>query len=725
MNTKIKDFFSEMNKKKIAILVAIVLGACIVLGSIATGIYFGVTTIPCKGIVTDASGSPIADVSITDGKNVVKTDSTGAYKLDGWHKAKFVTVTIPSGYWTEDYYLPISRDTESYDFKLDKVNTDQTNHSFIQITDSEIGKEGADKHRWYGELKQMVEEQKPAFIMHTGDICYEDGLRQHIKDMNSENMGVPVRYAIGNHDYTTIGDSGEWLFESIYGPAMYSFEVGNVHYIVTPMTRYTEHPTRYSDSDVWRWVDNDLKNVSPDKKIVMFNHDTINGSEKGEFTVKHGLNKIDLREKGLIAWVYGHMHMNVANNMNGVWSICTTSSSTGGMDSTPAALRTIEINGGEVVNTTLNYLYDDIATETGYTWQKQLSGRGLFAEPIIKDDKIYIATTGDGLPKKQIVACLDAKTGEELWIYHPDNSVGNNITLAGDKLVFQDMEGFVYCINANTGEEIWQKDSGIGYIRHTNIAVAVDEDKVYCGDYGEVYCRNLSDGEKVWSTKIRPSEGSPMRITVHGDNIYISCLWRPFTAINKNTGKKAWENKDIRNCQTEPLLDGDNFITLSESKLFKIDGKTGKTLLSKDITSTDKDGKEIKFSLDTVSKPTLVDGIYYLGTTNAGVIAVNSETFEVVWNYETGNSLIFTSAYTSESSKAVEGTICIIDNYAVFGASDGYLYCVDKANGELIDKFLIGSPILTKVQTYEDQIIVLDFGGKVTSIKFANGIFGI
>lgn len=54
--------------------------------------------------------------------------------------------------------------------------------------------------------------------------------------MNSENMGLPVYYVIGNHDYVK-GEYGEKLYESIYGPVWYSFDVGNVHYVVTPFQK--------------------------------------------------------------------------------------------------------------------------------------------------------------------------------------------------------------------------------------------------------------------------------------------------------------------------------------------------------------------------------------------------------------------------------------------------------------------------------------------------------
>lgn len=84
-----------------------------------------------------------------------------------------------------------------------------------------------------------MKETDPAFLIHTGDICYEDGLKQHIKDMNTENMGVPVRYVIGNHDYVA-GKYGEALFESIYGPVWYSFDVGNL----TTMLSHRSRPVR-------------------------------------------------------------------------------------------------------------------------------------------------------------------------------------------------------------------------------------------------------------------------------------------------------------------------------------------------------------------------------------------------------------------------------------------------------------------------------------------------
>ena len=55
-----------------------------------------------------------------------------------------------------------------------------------------------------------------------GISAMKNGLKAHIKLMNTENMDCPVFYCIGNHDLVK-GKYGEELFESIYGPGILFF----------------------------------------------------------------------------------------------------------------------------------------------------------------------------------------------------------------------------------------------------------------------------------------------------------------------------------------------------------------------------------------------------------------------------------------------------------------------------------------------------------------------
>ena len=109
----------------------------------------------CSGTVYDGStGSPMASVAVSNGREVVLTDEAGRYALSGWDKAGFITVTAPAGYWAWDYYIPISDGETGYDFTLDKLERDLTNHTFLQVTDSEVGAGGAGP--WVEKLRRVA-----------------------------------------------------------------------------------------------------------------------------------------------------------------------------------------------------------------------------------------------------------------------------------------------------------------------------------------------------------------------------------------------------------------------------------------------------------------------------------------------------------------------------------------------------------------------------------------
>ena len=66
--------------RKAVAIVAIVIAALAVLGGVIAGIWFGVIADKYQGYVRDEAGEPIAGVSVTNGRDVVKTDENGFYK---------------------------------------------------------------------------------------------------------------------------------------------------------------------------------------------------------------------------------------------------------------------------------------------------------------------------------------------------------------------------------------------------------------------------------------------------------------------------------------------------------------------------------------------------------------------------------------------------------------------------------------------------------------------
>ena len=226
--------------------------------------------------VFDKGEKAMAGVLVSDGLNVVKTAGDGSFTLPGHERERFIFITTPSGYKTNNkHYHRIDGDQISYDFGLQPYSggiKSDGSHKYVHIADTEIF--NTDNHGdWVSNVRDYTSNEEAAFIIHTGDICYENGLKAHIKLMNTANMNCPIFYCVGNHDLVK-GKYGEELFESIYGPVFYSFDAGSVHYIVTPMAGGDYQPG-YTKEDVYRWLKDDLAQIPQGKPIVVFNHDLL------------------------------------------------------------------------------------------------------------------------------------------------------------------------------------------------------------------------------------------------------------------------------------------------------------------------------------------------------------------------------------------------------------------------------------------------------------------
>ena len=699
--------------RKAVAIVAIVVAVLAVLGGVIAGIWFGVNKDKYQGYVRDEAGEPIAGVSVTNGRDVVKTDENGFYKLDGWLKDRFVTVTIPSGYWTEDFYR--DKDSDNFDFVLEKRTDDTTDHSFLQVADSEIGKGGVGP--WIENVKQAAQDIDAAFIIHTGDICYEDGLRTHIEGMNSDNMGVPVRYAIGNHDYIDKGGYGEAYYESLYGPVNYSFEVGNVHYIVTPMISGTDYRARYGYNDIWKWVEGDIANVEPGKKIVMFNHNYC--PDEDGFVLEYGLGKsVDLTEHGLLAWAFGHWHYNyMYETEDGVFNICTGKPDSGNIDSTAPCVRGVWIEDGELVRSELIYNdFESGAPSEGYEWTTALDGRNSFASVLAGGGAVYVSTIDDGWPKECGIYKLDAATGEVLWSYATTNSVRNDFALYGGKLIAQDVTGKVYCLDAASGGEMWTYDCGLLAAHNTGLSVATDGERIYCGGSQKTVCLNMS-GTLVWETSNDRANSAPSRIVVDGDRIYVGSHWDELIAYDKLTGKRIWavENDGLRNRSTTPVVADGKLYVAAIDTMFELDRESGKPVRSRTFDD--------EYNFDTATQPLVKDGRIYLATAENGIIALDEKTFDTVWVFEEiGESLISSSPYVKPGGKEVASSVFEAGGKICFGALDGCLYALN-ADGTLAGKYDVGSPIVGKPAVVDGGMIVSDFSGNVT--KVALSVLGI
>ncbi len=661
-----------------------------------------------SGTVT-ANGSPLENVSVSDGRNVVKTDQNGNFVLKGYRKTHFITVTAPAGYQTENYYIKADKTkADGYDFDLQTSDISAgASHSFLQISDTEIGEKGVGD--WINYLKDISAKEKPAFLIHTGDICYKAGLKKHIEGMNTENMGVPVRYIIGNHDYVD-GKYGEELFESLYGPVWYSFEVGNVHYVVTPFQTGADRKSCYNKNDRWRWLENDLANTDSDMKVVIFNH---NVPPNEDYVISFDRKELDLKQHNLIAWVFGHYHYNYIEENNGVLAISTARPDCGGIDSSVSGARMINISADGTVTTDMTYYDFNGAAQTveNAAWETQLEDNILFTNTLSDGQFVYTATTDEDYPRSCAVYCLDAENGSVVWKYDTVNSVKNNLILNEESIIAQDCEGNVYCINAKNGEKIWQTSVNLGTGLSTSSGITLSNGLVYAGCAAGITALDASTGKPIWKNIRNYGEGSPAEFVVADDKLLVSSHWDALIALNKNKGKQLWENKDgdLRfRSSTPAVIDENTLIAADSGAIMLIDANTGEITHKETLEG---------YNFSSSARPVINGSIAYIATANKGILAYDFSAKEIIWHTETGKAMIYTAPYTNGDAQTVEPTPVLKDNCLSFGASDGMLYKISAETGEIIKTENIGAPMFSSPAMIGNDIIVSDFSGRVIRIN--------
>jgi outer membrane protein assembly factor BamB/predicted phosphodiesterase len=163
----------------------------------------------------------------------------------------------------------------------------------------------------------------PAFFTILGDITQGNRDAEFdLVDAAVGDLGVPFVPVPGNHDWYDAGDA--WFRH--YGPDNYSFDVGNVHFVVWNMAM--------SDVEIRTYLGAELSRVEPSMVIIALTH-----APPSELVVDA------LRDLGVDYVLTGHAHSNRIVDHGGVIELNTEPMLMGGLDFTPAGYRVITIDG--------------------------------------------------------------------------------------------------------------------------------------------------------------------------------------------------------------------------------------------------------------------------------------------------------------------------------------------------------------------------------------------
>lgn len=237
-------------------------------------------------VYSEMSGLP--DVVVTDGYQCVVTGNDGSYRLTPHRNAKFIYISTPAGYLPDEemqvphFYFQIDYGRKQYDFSLKRNPVDDTRQLLLVSADPQFYKVG-NFERYAGVVDDMIQLKKG---YHDRDILGIDcgdlvGDRPELYPLYIEQLsrtGIPIYRMPGNHDLRFGGRTTETSterYEKIFGPDHYSFNRGEVHYVILNNVFYLGRDyfyMGYIDDKTFTWLEQDLAHVPEGSTIMLSMH---------------------------------------------------------------------------------------------------------------------------------------------------------------------------------------------------------------------------------------------------------------------------------------------------------------------------------------------------------------------------------------------------------------------------------------------------------------------
>ncbi len=314
------------------------------------------------------------------------------------------------------------------------------------------------------------------------------------------------------------------------------------------------------------------------------------------------------------------------------------------------------------------------------SWIKSRFIKGQAAIPLSVFDTLLTAPKEPFANQKALEAWVELQNFEPALKAQILSAVPNTKKVADD---------VVLCLNAETGEQIWKfSNPGSPSGRSSSSTPAVADGRIYAALSDNLYCLDVSTGEEVWKAPLTGKKGPASSPLVYEGKVYLQ--QGVLSAFDTLTGEELWQNKDVSTSNPSPSLWEGVILCNSKGKLLGVDAYSGATLwsvpgggdgtpvVSGDIVviSSSLEGKNLIgyrmtdtspseiWSLDFLarrygSSPIIYDGhVYYLGSERHSCISLESG--EIQWEREAQSSI--------SSPLIADGKLLVYENKGGFAA---------------------------------------------------------
>lgn len=624
----------------------------------------------------DQGEKVINGVLVSDGLNVVQTDKEGRFSLPGHTDERFIFITIPSGYRTNFYYQRIVDGQSNYDFELQysnpkSIKPDGT-HRFAHISDTHMYDEfrtAADGHTASTkDMRDYVENENIAFVIHTGDITRE-GFASYRDFMNNENMpSSQIFYCVGNHDLGK-GKYGEESFENHFGPTYYAFETGNIHYIVTPMPNGDGKPS-YTNESIGKWLKNHLQYVAKDKPVIAFNHSVMSGDGHFRFGSQED-GFIDLADYNLKAWIYGHWHNHRMYKYDGsdVTMICSSAQFGGAYDHSPSSFRVLQAGPSGELSSEFRYPYINKSLIIASIDNMQA--------PVLPSGEVPLSVNTYSSVSPAVSVTYSCFCKGKPYLVNKPLRQQTDFNWTATMPLPEKLEGQIVTVKVETrfaNGEIAKENAVFRYNRASTSPVNLNEDWTnllknpnHVADLTDTLAVPL---QLAWVQNVQANIflSSPL---IYQESVYVGSLddnesgKSSVSCMDAATGKIRWKYP-LRHSVRSSIAAADGLIFAQDIQgyLYAIDAKDGTLAWEKDL----KMDKHVPLDNGLVT----ANGIVYAGT-GASLCAFKAKTGELIWQNKSWGT-----SHGTSTTFAVHNNI--LSGHAFWEPS----YAHDATTGELL-----------------------------------------
>lgn len=343
-------------------------------------------------------------------------------------------------------------------------------------------------------------------------------------------------------------------------------------------------------------------------------------------------------------------------------------------------------------------------------------------------------------------------TPENQWSTSIDDGVEHYFSklapiYAYEKVFLASRDGVVKALDPETGEKLWDIDLEQKTSARLSGGIVAAYEQLFIGsENGEVIALSADTGELLWRA---PTSGEVIAKPATEGNLVIAYTNRGIlVGLDQKTGEQRWlistevPNLTFRGDSAPATAAGGVFWGTASGRLAAAIVDSGQLIWQQQI-GVPKGSTEIGRLVDVDSSPIILGTTLYSVGINGQLIAIDLRSGSPIWkrNYSSaldmandGNRLFIVtdkdhiSAVDARSGTALwtnsrlENRLltapAIIDGYIVVGDSEGYLYWLDRDNGNFVaQQFVNNSGFAVSPIALPDGYLIVTRDGNVKKLK--------